>query len=229
MTVAPSLPAAADVIMSPAGLNATLKKMELLSRQAGSGTPPQRQEALYQIGVEGDGLAALINQEVASHGMQERELIDLALSRSRELGIIVAYNREKKQFFYDGAAFESYLKEAPRGSHAAPAHFKLLSYRFYQSTTSDAASLVESAEAKRQFLAQYPRFEENAELELYLAIDYRDLYRHYREGRDDANAEKYRALTRSTYQRIARLYPRSEQAAAARQLLRRFDEETVRR
>jgi hypothetical protein len=218
--------AAADIIMSATGLNATLKKMEQLTRHIESGTKPQRDEALYQLGVEGDGLATLINQEVTSHGMQERELIDLALSRTKELGVGIAYNREKKKFFYDGAGFERYLKDAPGGAHAAAAQFKLLSYQFYQSTGGDAAALLEAAEAKKRFLARYPAFKENAELNLYLAIDYRDLYRHFRDEHDGANADKYRLLTRSTYQRIARLHPGTEQASTARQLLRRFDEET---
>jgi hypothetical protein len=218
--------AGADIVMSAAGLNATLKKMELLKRQVDSGTRPQRAEALYQLGVEGDGLAALINQEVASHGMQERELIDLALARTKELGVGVAYNREKKKFFYDGAGFERYLEDSPNGTHAAAARFKLLSYQFYQSTGQDEATLLEAAEAKKQFLARYPRFKENAELELFLAIDYRDLYRHFRDAHDAAGADKYRLLTRSTYQEIARRHAGTEQASTARQLLHRFDEET---
>ena len=65
-------------------------------------------------------------------------------------------------------------------------------------------------------------------MSLFLAVDYQDLYRHARQAKDDEGAEKYRALTRSTYQRIARRYPRTPQAVEARQLLRRFDEETQR-
>ncbi len=215
----------ADIIMSAAGLNATLKKMGQLKQQIDAGTKTQRDEALFGLGVEGDALATLINQEVASHGMQERELIDLALSRMKELGLAVTYNREKKKFFYDGAGFEQYLKNAPGGPHAAAAQFKLLSYQFYQSTGGDPVALVEASEAKKRFLARYPRFKENPELDLYLAIDYRDLYRRFRDAHDEASAEKYRRLTRSRYQQIARLYPGTEQASTARQLLRRFDEE----
>src|SRR6266508_3609133 len=129
--------AQADVIMSAAALNATLKKMESLKRQA---------EALFQLGAEADGLAAILNREVESHGMQERELLDLALSRTRELGIGIAYNREKKKFFYDGAAFAEYVTEAPRGAHAAAAEFKLLSYQFYQLTPTDIAAIVSAAD-----------------------------------------------------------------------------------
>ena len=212
--------ARADVIMSASGLNATLKAMENLKRQTAADANPQRDEALFQLGAEADGLATVMNREVESHGMQERELLDLALGRTKELGVGVAYNRDKKKFFYDGAAFADYLKEAPRGSHAAAAEFKLLSYRFYQSSSTDIPALTAAADDKKRFLARYPGFEANAELRLYLAVDYRDLHRRYLEARDHANAARYRQLARAECLRIARRYPRTEQADAARQLLR---------
>jgi len=212
--------AEADVIMSAPALNATLKTMEKLTRQAKDDAPAARQEALFQLGAEADALASLMNLEVESHGMQERELLDLALSRTKELGVGIAYNREKKKFFYDGDAFTEYLKEAPRGTHAAPAEFKLLSYRFYQSSAGDIEALGAAAAAKRRFLSRYPRFEGNAELRLYLAVDYRDLRLRYDEAHDGVNAAKYRRLARAECRRITREYPRTEQAAAARQLLR---------
>jgi hypothetical protein len=215
--------AQADVIMSAPALNATLKTMEKLKRQTAADAKPVRAEAWFQLGAEADGLASIMNLEVESHGMQERGLLDLALSRTRELGVSVAYNRDKKKFFYDGAAFVEYLKEAPRGAHAAAAEFKLLSYRFYQSSAADIAALTAAADAKKRFLAQYPGFGANAELRLYLAVDYRDLNRRYLEARDKANAATYRRLARSECLRIARQYPRTEQADAARQLLRSLE------
>jgi hypothetical protein len=212
-------PVCADVIMSAAGLNTTLRTMERLTRQIGSDPTAGRAAELFQLGAEADGLAALMNQEVESHGMQERELLDLALARTRELGIAIAYNREKKKFFYDGAAFSEYLKVAPRGPHAADAEFQLLSYQFYQSAASDAAALTAAAAAKERFLARYPAFRGIAELRLYLAVDYRDLSREYRSAGDPINARKYQRLARIECQRIVRLYPRTDQADAARQLL----------
>jgi hypothetical protein len=218
--------ARADIIMSAAGLNATLKRMERLTAQAASGAGAARAQAVFRIGMEADGLASLINDEIVSHGTQERDLIDLALQRTKEIGISIAYNRDKKKFFYDGAAFRQYLSAAPNGDHAAEAEFTLISYQFYQSDGSDVRALVAGADAKKTFLARYPKFKGNAELSLYLAIDYRDAYRHYRGAHDTANAEKYRQLTRAEYQRIARQYAGTEQADSARGLLQRFDEET---
>jgi len=221
MTVALILAAAsaeADVIMSAAGLNASLKTMERLKRQTGAGTA--RAEALFQLGAEADGLASLMNLEVESHGMQERELLDLALDRTKELGIAVTYNRDKKKFFYDGAAFAEYLKEASRGPHAPAAEFKLLSYRFYQSSATDIAALTAAADEKKEFLARYPKFAAVAEVRLYLAVDYRDLHRRSLERHDGASAEKWRRLARAECLRIERQFPHTEQADAARQLLK---------
>jgi TolA-binding protein len=220
--------ARADVIMTPAGLNATLKTMERLQHEKAAGAPAPRANAAFEVGVEADRLATLMNEEVASHGMEQGELIDLALARTKALGVAIAYNRDKKKFFYDGAAFEEYLRLAPAGPHAAEAQFVLLSYQFYQSDGGDVQQLLAASAAKKQFLARHPAFKANAELSLFLAVDYRDLYRHYREARDAAAAEKYRLLTRAEYRRIARQYPGTEQASSARQLLRRFDEETKR-
>ena len=210
----------ADVIMSAPALNTTLKTMEKLVRETKSDTGEPRAEALFQLGAEADGLASIMNLEVESHGMQERELIDLALSRTKDLGVAIAYNRGKKKFFYDGAAFAEYLKQSPRGAHAADSEFKLLSYQFYQSSAADTSALVAAAEAKKAFLARYPKFDANAEMRLYLAVDYRDLHRRSLDAHDEAAAAKYKQLVRAECLRITRQYPRTEQADAAKQLLR---------
>jgi hypothetical protein len=212
--------AQADVIMSASALNATLKKIEKLKQQTAADVRPEREEALFQLAAEADGLAAIMNLEVESHGMQERALLDLALSRTKELDVGVAYNRDKKKFFYDGAAFAEYLKSAPHGAQAATAEFKLLSYRFYQSSGVDIAALNAAVDAKKRFLVRYPGFASNAELRLYLAVDYRDLHRLYLQARDNASAAASRQLARAECLRIVRQYPGSDQADAARQLLR---------
>jgi len=170
--------------MSAAGLNDILKRMTKLTQTVQSAPKPERAAALFDLGVEADGLANLMNREVEAHGMQERALLDLALSRTKELGILIQYNKQKKSFFYDGAAFTQYLTEAPRGPQAAGAEFQLLSYQFYQSTGTDPAALAAAAGAKERFVQKYPSFKGNPEMRLYLAIDYRDLYHLYRDAGD---------------------------------------------
>lgn len=215
----------ADIILSAAGLNNTLKTMERLHRQMAAGRPGERAEALFQVGFEGDALASLLNDEVAAHGSQEKPLIDLALSRTRELGVAIAYNREKQKFFYDGAAFRQYLKEAPKGPRAAEATFKVIEGEFFQSSATDAAALASAAERKADFLRRYPKFPSSVEVSLMLAIDYRDLYRHYEGAGDVANRDRFGELTRKQLQATVRRHPGTEQAQIAAELLRRFEAE----
>jgi hypothetical protein len=212
LTLAASV-ASADVILSAPALNAALKAMERLKREGHA-------DSTFKLGVEADALAALMNQEVESHGMQERALLDLALSRTKELGIVIAYNREKKKFFYDGAAFAEYLKAAPRGPRAADASFELLAYQFYQLAATDIPALTAAVDATKRFLASYPAHAAKVEARLFLAVDYRDLHRQYGAANDAANSAKYRELAREACRAIVSRYPRTEQADAARQLLR---------
>lgn len=215
----------ADIILSASGLNATLKKMERLTQQMGSKFRSTREhaEALFALGQEGDALAKLLNDEVAAHGSQEKPLIDLALVRTAELGVSIAYNPEKQKFFYDNAAFHQYLKDAPRGPYAAEAAFKIIEGEFFQSTGADTPAVLAASERKGAFLRRYPTFSRNAEVNLMLAMDYRDVYRHYQASGDTAQRDRYLGLARRQLQLIAKRYAGSEQATIAQQLLRRLD------
>jgi hypothetical protein len=213
----------ADIILSASGLNATLKKVERLIQQVGSGTAQERGEAVFALGQEGDALAQLLNDEVASHGFQEKALIDLAIARTAELGLSIAYNREKEKFFYNNAAFDWYLKEAPLGPHAADAAFKIIAGEFFQSNGADTPAVLAASGRKGAFLRRYPKFPRNAEVNLMLAMDYRDVYRHYRATNDVPQRDRYLKLARGELQLIARRYAGSEQATIAQQLLRRLE------
>ncbi len=219
--------AGGDIIMTPAGLNQTLKKMAQLKKEIESGSPPEKGEALFQLGVESEALASLINEEIAAHGMQEKPLIDLALKRSQEFGISISYSREKSKFFYDGKAFELYVNQEPTGKYVTAAKFNLIEKQFYQSLSTDVALLLKGVESKKEFLTHYPKFELSAEVHLFLAIDYRDLYRYYRDGDDVENREKYQKLTRRQFEGVFKLYPQSEQAGIAEKLWQRFNEEVL--
>jgi len=213
----------ADIILSASGLNATLKKMERLTQQRASGTTRERAEALFALGQEADALAELLNDEVAAHGSQEKGLIDLALARTAELGVSIAYKREKEKYFYDNAAFQQYLKDAPRGPHAAEAEFKIIQREFFQSAGMDIPAVLAASERKSAFLRRYRTFSRNAEVNLMLAMDYRDVYRHYQAANDVRQRDRYLGLARGQLQLIAKRYAGSEQATIAQLLLRRLD------
>lgn len=218
-------PVLADVILSATIVNDTLKKLQRLQQTIGSATGAARSGALFQVGVEADGLASLINDEIAAHGSQDKALIDLAVSRTRELGVVITYDAGKKKFFYDNAAFREYLRVASRGTHAAEAAFKLLEGDFFQSTAADTAAILAAAERKRMFLRQYRSFPAAVEVHLMLSVDYRDLHRHYQSTGDSANRERYRNLTRQQLLLLMKSFPDAEQAEIARRMLARFDQE----
>lgn len=216
--------APADVILSAEGLNTALKRMERLQQQIADGSAKERAAALFQLGVEAHALATLLNDEVAAHGSQEKGLIDLGLKRAKEAGVEIAYNTQKQQFFYDGAAFQRYLSGAP-GERAAEAAFWLLENEFYQSSPEAPEALVAAAANKQAFLRRYPRFAAAADVNVFLAIDYRDLYRHYRGAGDAAKRDRFRELARTQFRSIVRRFRGTEQAKIAEEMLRRFEEE----
>jgi TolA-binding protein len=222
-------PLRADIILSSTGLNNTLKTMERLQRQMTGGAESERAEALFALATEADALAALLNDEVAAHGSQEKLLIDLAVSRTGELGVALAYNRDKKKFFYDNAGFRDYVATFPRGQRAAEALFKVLEGEFFQSSQADTAAVGASADRKAAFLARYPSFPRNSEVSLMLSIDYRDLYRSYQESGDARARDKYLVLTRRQLRATSRKYPQTDEARIAAELLRRFDAERAAR
>jgi hypothetical protein len=215
----------ADVILSAAALNDALKKMERLTQTLSASSGTGRASAWFDLGVAADALATLINDEVAAHGSQEKALIDLGISRTREIGVAIAYDSAKKKFFYDNRAFREYLAIQPKGEHAAQASFKLIEGDFFQSSATDIKAILAATERKRAFLKQFRSFDNAVEVHLMLSVDYRDLYRHYKGAGDVANRDRYRDRTRQQLRLLMKSYPSTEQAEIARRMLERFDAE----
>ena len=216
---------AADVILSAAALNDALKKMERLTQTIAKSAGAAAATAWFDLGVEADALTTLFNDEVAAHGSQEKALIDLGLSRTRELGVAIAYSSPKKKFFYDNAAFREYLARQPRGVKAADATFKLVEGDFFQGDAGDAQRILQAVERKRAFLKQYRSHPGAVEVHLMLSVDYRDLYRHYKDAGPAGERDRYRDLTRQELRLLMKSYPAAEQAEIARRMLARFDDE----
>jgi hypothetical protein len=214
-----------DVILSAAALNDALKKMERLTQTISASSGAAKANAWFDLGTQADALATLINDEVAAHGSQEKALIDLGISRTREIGVAIAYDSSKKKFFYDNAAFREYLAIQPKGDRAAQASFKLIEGDFFQSSATDIKAILAATERKRAFLKQFRTFEGAVEVHLMLSVDYRDLYRYYKGVGDVPNRDRYRDLTRQQLRMLMKSYPTTEQAEIARRMLERFDEE----
>ena len=215
----------ADVILSAAALNDALKKMERLTQTIAASTATARADALFDLGMEADALTELINDEVAAHGSQEKGLIDLGLSRTRDLGVAIAYDASKKKFFYDNAAFREYVALQPRGAKSAAASFKLIEGDFFKANATDASGILAAAERKKTFLREHRSFAGAVEVHLMLSVDYRDLFRHYKAAGAAADRDRYRDLTRQQLRLLMKSYPQAEQAEIARRMLARFEEE----
>jgi hypothetical protein len=215
----------ADIILSAAALNDALKKMQRLRQTIDSATGAPRAEAWFELATAADALTTLINDEVAEHGSQEKALIDLGISRTRELGVTIAYSAGKKKFFYDNAAYREYLAIAGRGPHAEQATFKLIEGDFFQSEATDIAGIEAGTDRKRAFLRQYPASAGAPEVHLMLSVDYRDLFRHYDAAGDALKRTRYRDAARQQMRELMKRFPKTEQAEIARRMLQRFDQE----
>jgi hypothetical protein len=217
--------AGADVILTGEALNSSLKNMQRLQRQMQEGTPDQRAATTFELGVEADALATLLTDEVAAHGMQERQLLELALKRTRDAGVLIRWMIAKDRFFYDGDAFRRYLAAAPNGPKAAESAFWLVETEFYQTSGGDPTEILPSIERKKAFLARHPTFQLAPDVGVFVAIDYRDLFRHYRDKGDARRAARFEKLARAQFARVAARHPDTEQGRIAAEMRRRLEAE----
>lgn len=219
--------AGADIILTAGNLNASLKQMQRLHIQLGEATPAQRPALLFRLGVTADDLALLLTNEVLAHGMLQKGLIDLGIKRAAAAGVTVTWYPDKERFLYDGDAFQRYLDQVPAGPHAAECSFRLLQIAFFRPGGEDPSSLQSAAKRKRDFLQAYAGSKHAPQVGIMLAIDYRDLWRVYRDAGDTANAGRYLRKTRQQLQRVAADYPGSDEATIAARLQQRVAAEAA--
>ena len=216
---------ASEVILTADGLNATLKQVQRIQVVNEKADAVARAEGLYQMGVLVKDLAALLSEEVALYDSQQGGLINLALERTKELGFDISWLEEKKRFIYDGKAFVESLKLDPDGTHAGESAYLILESEFVVAAIDDEAGLQQAVIRKTEYMQRYPDHERAAEVGLLLAIDYRDLWRHYKSVADAANESRYRDLTRQQFQHMMDQYAGARQAKIAQGLLARFETE----
>jgi hypothetical protein len=215
----------ADVILTAEDLNSSLKGMQRLLRELQNEEAQDRNIILYQLGVEADSLAKLLTDEVVAHGPQNEGLISLALDRTEKMGVDISWYGVNQSFYYDGKAFEQYLKASPQGQHVADSLFRQMKRNFYLVGGGSARDLIDGSNEKQQFINTFPEFEEIHEVELFLAIDLRDLWRHYHESNESEAALRLEQRVRTQFQRIMDRYQNLEAADIATRLLARFEEE----
>lgn len=215
----------ADVILTSEALNASLKNLQRQNQRMQEGSPELRAAATFDLGVEADALSTLLSDEVAAHGMQERQLLELALRRTRDIGVNIQWMIAKDRFFYDGDAFRRYLALAPSGPKAAESAFWLVETEFYQTSGGDPQAILAAIDRKKAFLGRHPAFQLAPDVGVFLAIDYRDLYRHHRDAGDAARAAHFETLAREQFGRVAARHPGADQGRIAAEMLRRLEAE----
>jgi hypothetical protein len=214
----------ADVFLTAENLNSSLKQMRRLELKIDADSMGNADD-LYELGVEAEVLAKLLTDEVTAHGPQNEGLITLALERTGSMGIIIEWFGRNESFYYDGAVFHAYLAQEPNGIHNADSRFRLMQRSFFLGGNVTVSGLLEAVAAKRAFITSYPDFHKLHEVELYLAIDLRDLWRLYIESGDTALAADYREKTRDQFIHTRDTYDQLEAGSIASRLLERFEGE----
>jgi hypothetical protein len=215
----------ADVFLTAENLNSSLKQMQRMQLQLQDEAVADKSNSLYQLGVTADELAKLLTDEVTAHGAENEKLIELALQRTEAMSVAISWHGRHESFFYDGDAFQRYQSEFPEGDDIADVQFRLMKREFYLASATGGESLLESSRNKKAFLDRFPGYENNEQVELFLAIDYRDLYRLYAESGDSTSSREMQEKTVQQFQHIIKEYPDVEAGQIASRLLERFQSE----
>lgn len=171
-------PAWADYILGATEVNNSLKTLSRFVKESQDGkTARARADALAKLAKEANYLASLINLEIRSHGFEQKPLIDLAVGRCEDLGVSIRYDSGKERYFYDQRAYAEYLRVAPSGPHRREAKFLVLERMFYAQKSTDRAGIADLTREIEQFLSRYPKDPRRVELELFLVVLHRDMYR----------------------------------------------------
>ncbi len=181
--------------------------------------------AVYDLAIKANGLMMLLNQEIQIHGMDQQNLLDEAVARAAGLGIEITWSEDHQRYFYTGGAYHRYLELMPDGLYAANSRYHLIETGFYRGNAEYREGLVARAAMENDFLHRYPEFGNAGRVAMFLAIDYRDLWRICRAADDFECVDRYAKLNRDHLAAISAHYADSETAELARTLLQRFEAE----
>ncbi|MGK0297047.1 MAG: hypothetical protein ACI9XC_000648 [Gammaproteobacteria bacterium] len=212
----------ADILLTSENLNTSLKQMQRLQLQLQENGNQTNTDEYYQLGATASALAKLLTAEVIGHGAEQESLINLALQRSAEMDVKIRWFGRLKRFFYNGDAYEQYLENSTNGEHVADSTFQLLEMDYYLSEATGTDSLAASILKMEIFLERYPDFEQISEVELYLAINYRDLWRQYRDNEKIETVNKQVEKTQQQFEYIIGKYQGKDKGDIAKRLLDRF-------
>lgn len=223
-----TLPALAHVWLSPDIVDGSVADLQKLQKTiAATEDDGEKATAWFEFAGAASELTSLMNEEVTAHGMEQRRLLEEAVARAGELGANIVWSEDHKRYFYLGEAYRKYLALAPEGLHAVDSRYHLIGIDFYQGDSKDLATLAARAADKRDFLERYPAFGDADRVAIYLAVDYRDLWRLCTKQDSCDSAEKYAELLREHLAWVAGHFTGGKTADLAREFLRRFEEEAA--
>ena len=212
-------------ILGPVQVNQSLKSIQQAQTTFRSNvSASEKEEALFKIGVQAYELMKLINYDISEHGRENQGLIDVAINRSKTMGVNIQLAAGKDYYMYDFEAFTSYLKLAPRGSYAPDARFALIEKSFYDEHRGQKTPqlLLKEIEEKKQLLQEFPNLSRRADLQMFLILDYLQLHTDYLEKKDLAKSTQYKDLALELCRQVMKNYPDTGAADFARDLLLKF-------
>lgn len=210
----------ADVFLTSENLNISLKQIQ--RSQVQMQNQQDYETALYTLGKSADDLANLLTDEVEAHGPENEKLIELALDRTKNIEVNIFWEGQKSRFFYDGNALNAYLERYPDGQYRVDTLYRAITREFFLSVPNGEKELLATIDKIKSFIQLYPNFEKLSEIELYLAIDYRDLWRLHQNDQDVNLTSQIAMNTKKQLQRIVDLYKEKDEGEIARRLLERF-------
>lgn len=216
----------AHIPLSPAILDVALDDIEQAQVTVnGENETAELAAAIYDLALKATGLMMLLNQEIQLHGMHQQSLLDAAVSGAAGLGIEITWSEDHQRYFYTGGAYHRYLELMPDGLNAANSRYHLIETGFYRGNAENREDLVARAAMESDFLQRYPEFGNAGRVAMFLAIDYRDLWRTCRSADDSECMDRYSKLNRDHLTAVSARYADDTIGKLARTQLRRFEAE----
>ena len=216
----------AHIPLSPAILDNAFEDIEQAQATADAETgTAERAIAIHDLAIEANGLMVLLNQEIQLQGTYQQNLLDEAVARAAGLGIEITWSEDHQRYFYTGRAYHRYLELMPDGLYAANSRYHLIETGFYRGDAGNREELAARTAIESDFLRRHPEFSNAGRVAMFLAIDYRDLWRTCRAADDSECMDRYAKLNRDHLAAVSARYADSKTGELARTLQQRFEAE----
>lgn len=218
--------AQAHIPLTPAILNDAFEELEQAQAAADRETgKTEKAAAIYDFAIKATDLMTLLNQEIQLHGKEQQELLDEAVAVAADLGIEITWSEDHQRYFYTGNAYRQYVELVPDGLNAANSRYHLIETGFYRGDAENREELDARTAMESDFLRRYPEYGNAGRVAMFLAIDYRDLWRFCHATKDLECANRYAQLNRAHLEAISDRYADGKTGEMARTLLQRFETE----